>query len=763
MAGNSIYNANLFRLIRAEDLPIAVYQPSVSPSPKLRPQLYQILGRLANKLTRDLGTVVVSDERMIKALAATLPSSAESHKVDLENVGTFRVDLTLTNEDIASPRSFGEYKRFVNKIVDTAVLHLSPEYYKFHPDAPYILKDDPFFDEELIGLTGIIDAKRYYRSLKTFRGNPYMLFNRGIQLRSFKNLLNEMQCLASRHGKRKGEDIDFYEPPKSFVKEVNYLLRNKTAHVIRYPGPRIRRIQSVTWEYRAGDRPPGADMSPAEYLAKNYGVIGLDKSQPLVSYRLETSEGEVTRHHVPEVLAVSHHLEDLEKRIPKWQRPQVWDRIQPDCKNQMREICNQMKQIDGILRESMPELYPSLLELSIEPQTITQWVTGPLEIELTFSKKNLTVVPPYDDCFYKRYSKAIKFAHPVEDDVSALVHVDEMKSSHSSFFELMEKEFSRHNNGRLLLHNENLDFETENYKDYDLVFTVSDSNDLYQKAKELIQNSHGILHQNVRPENVEKHSVMAIVMQLSLMLGGYPWLLRTEEKASLFTLHSYLHPASDSRTYFFNVLRTTGEVEYQSPPYPGDGMQRLLKDIGDKISKRKRTVLLTSHLLEEDCQDMLRTINDLDDVDILWLVVVDGDELRIFRSWKPSHIPPRRIRRVVRVTEDQLIEAYQEAPQGVLLDDGNQRFYLVTGRSIRRKTLVRGCPTAMRVDVAYSRGNFDNMKATELVLAHCFMSRMSGHMTRVPSSLYYLRRLAGYVHNYGFPENEMLHQKLFYL
>ena len=59
MSGKATYNANLFTLTKREPLRVHVYNPTVSPDYERTGRFYEILGRLAKKLTGEIGMAVI--------------------------------------------------------------------------------------------------------------------------------------------------------------------------------------------------------------------------------------------------------------------------------------------------------------------------------------------------------------------------------------------------------------------------------------------------------------------------------------------------------------------------------------------------------------------------------------------------------------------------------------------------------------------------------------------------------------------------------
>jgi hypothetical protein len=466
---------------------------------------------------------VVSNREMIESLASPI-SHLTNHTINLPGLGEFVVDLQELSKSRISIEQFDDYKLLVNRLADISLTILSKEYYKFHPDFPYILRDEPYFDADLIERTGILDSKRYFRGLQRFNNLAVFVLNRETQLRSNRNLLNEMKSLKKRYESMSEAEIDFYNPPEGFVAYVNSLLRGKAADVKGYPGPRIRKIREVTWEYRASDTLPGFNDSPIEYLARTYGLAGFDPLQPLVVYGID--EGNRIQYHLPEVLSVGHTFRDLEKRIPSWQRPQVWGSVHPDCKNQLHKIYEVLLELDGNLRRNLPQIYPDLVEISTKALDVTTFVTQAIEPKLHFGNREIILKRPYDTTFYRSYSgKRITFARPASN-TKAMVCLLSSQSNTKEFLELLVNEFNLRNNSKLDLDYRDLDLDKTDYGNYQCVITVGDiagdNEEIYGKCKRLIQNEIGLAHQHITLPYANQDSVMSLVMQLTLKLGGDP-------------------------------------------------------------------------------------------------------------------------------------------------------------------------------------------------------------------------------------------------
>lgn len=131
----------------------------ISPNPSNKPQLYQVLGSLAKRLTKLEKKPIVSVEGQIESLAKPI-ERLKGHSVVIPEVGTFNIELKSERNSIVTTDEFENYKALVNRLVDVALTILSENYYKFHPLAPYIIRDEPYFDSNLINETGILDSKK---------------------------------------------------------------------------------------------------------------------------------------------------------------------------------------------------------------------------------------------------------------------------------------------------------------------------------------------------------------------------------------------------------------------------------------------------------------------------------------------------------------------------------------------------------------------------------------------------------------------------
>jgi hypothetical protein len=760
------YHANLFELLKAEPLPVQVYDVQVDPIPEKRPLFYKVLGITAKRLTRNLKTPIISDEGQIKVVGNDLSEALLHHRVPIPDIDEFKAELKLSEERESRLSDFDEYKRLVNRIIDVAFVYFSEDFYKYHPNAPHILKKEPTFDSNLIENTGIIDCKEYYRSLRMYHNKPYIIFNRGTQLVSFGNLLNEMKCLLRRFAKirqKPADSFNFYDPPDAYVDYLNVIFRGKSANVIGYPGPSVRNIHAITWEYRGGDITPGQSLSSCDYLAKYYGIKGLDRNQPLIEYILETPQGSFTQYHVPEVLSVRHDFGDLRKIIPPWQRKKVWDFINPNCKIQMREIFKVMEQVNSNLCLNMPKIYPSKIEISTTPANITDNIVGPEKIDISFLNKDVSLDSPYDEVFYGQYGKSLRFVNPVSRDIKTLVCLEKKKPEIDKFIIALQKEFKRRNRRELIVEYKDLNFKEKNYKRYDLILTISDSDELYKQCKTIIQNEDGILHQNVRPENANSDSLVPLVMQLSIMFRADSWLLTNFDQSLLLVgIYFYRSPFTGNERYFYNMLDGSGKLLFQSPPYSPDHLDAILHEITKSLRGHQRVLFFLSFNQYNFQQSLVQVLEKVENLEYMILLIKNWDNLRIFKTWKPKFTERRR-RRIPRHTVRYPFESYENAPQGVILKAGENRYYVVTSRSVRHETGFRGCPMPINVEVFSHRGNFDVNEVLSHTLSLSMMSRTSGHTTRLPSPLNYLHKYAYYIEKFGQPRNDKIQQSLYYL
>lgn len=764
--GNNLYHSNLFQLIKYDPLPIFRYEVNITPKPSNRPQLYQILGKTAKKIMKEEHKVVVSHEGKIESLSEQI-TLLNDHHIEINDELKFSVNLTFKENVEISISNFQEYKLLVNRLIDIALTYFSNTFYKFHPDAPYVIRDEPYFDQELIKTTGIMDSKKYYRTLYEFDGKPFVLIDRETELQSNKNLLIEIKSLQQKFESITSSKIDFNDPPPEFVNYVNSLIRGKAARVLQYPGPSIRRIKEITWEYRAKDIIPGTEKPIITYFKEHYGIINLDPNQPLILYEVENTHKK--QYHVPQLLSLGHNFHDLALRIPTWQRTQVWGSIQPDCKNQLHKTYEIFSEIDRVLRNNVPKIYPGLIEISKMPMDVSDKISTPNKITLQFfDGKQMEVNPPYDIEFYKKYSKKkIKFYDEVPS-LTGFVHTTVMNDKIQNFLVNLEKEFELRTNNSLKLILGEIDFEKKNFLDHDFVLTIMNEQDkfsdtIYKKCKKIIQNENSIMHQHITERSANDDSVMQIIMELVLKLGKNPWTLSGDNQIKrIVGIHTYSNPSKDEDLIFVNILDGNGNLIEQYDPIDKTAFDQMENNL------IKQNLGRTLYLFSHDKYDLgslfnqkISLENKIDPYTIVQLV--DKNHVRIFETWKPK--PMKRFGKSANDGQNKSpIESQEKAPQGIALKSSDAVFYLLTGRTIELSSLKRGCPTPLQINILNL--NDTNWKAAEVVdyiLKLCMMSRTSGHMTRMPAPIYYLHSYGNYYNNFGAPRDDKFKRTLFHI
>lgn len=761
-----MYNANIFPLLKHEDLPVYRYKADVNPQPANRPQLYQILGSVAKQATYRERKPVVGFEQQIESLVYPV-SNTKGYTVTIPEVGKYSVDLTEASKSVVDIEQFDEYKHLVNRLADIALTVFSDQYYKFHPKAPFILRDEPYFDADLIESTGIIDSKRYYRGLLHIGDRIAFVLNRETELRSNGNLLVEMKSLKRHFESMNDTTIDFYQPPQAFVDYVNSALRGKSADVKAYPGPSVRAIQAITWKYRGSDVPPGSAKSTIEYLHDVYGVSGLDPRQPLVVYKVERT-GNI-QYHLPEVLSVGHTFEDLKRRIPSWQRTQVWGSVHPDCKNQLYKIHEVLWEIDETLRKQMPEIYPKMVEISKESLDVTEIVTEPIELELYFANKHLKIKAPYDFSFYRSYSeKSVRFIRPAPD-TKVIVSLKNKTKKIESFLQALSMEFKLRNASDLSFDFTSPGSDEPKYANYDFVISIGGevdekNDDEYCRHKQITQNRLGIAHQHVTLAHADKDSIMAMVMQMTLKLGYDPWLIPAPDSIPhILAIHSYLNPVSEKAAILVMLLKGDGTVMKQFDPLEPSNVEEIIKLLIKVNEEHRRLLYLVSFdrfdIFDQLCDALEKATSE---IEYCVTQVDDQDQVRFFETWIPKKLPGFG-KNAMKVAKPS-IEAYEIAPQGAVLKSDETTFFLLTGKTIEKEGLKRGCPTPIRLSIRLAKGkDWDYYSIANHVMALCMMGRASGHMTRFPSPLYYLQLSAQYQNKFGVPQVEKFRQRIFYV
>jgi hypothetical protein len=721
------------------------------------------LGKYARYLTRSLSTPVISEDGQIKVLDAEIPENLATWHVPLEGIGEFKVELGRANHsEVGYADSPREYERLICRTIDVGLVDLLQDaYYKYHDLSPHIVeRGEGYFDDKLRKDIGIVDGRRFYRGVRRMRGLPHLLVNREIELRSWGDLLNEINTLARAFSQMRKIDFDFHNPPEGFVRFVNRALAGRTASNRMYSTNKIV-IRDVTWDKRADDLVINGETSIVEYQKLAHGFSLRDPRQPLVRYNRLNLSGQIEEQfQAPELLVMGHTFKDLSTRVGEYQLSQVFDIVHPHCGEQQRRIVDFVRKVDQVLREKFNSLYPTRFEFSTVPADITENVTGPHSIGLQFAKKHIELQPPYGTNFYRLMPEKEKFALPVSKDVRAVAVC--RPDQFNEFLKELQEEFQSRNGVKLVLEQDaNLALTPEGIADADLVisFLSKDDPEGLRRFKSMVISQLGKAHQNVTPQKATSESIHQLVMQLTLKLGGYPWLLSTSPDLLVLSVHSYRNPFDQTRFYTFNLMDGKGSVMFQSRPYEPEHTLNLLREIGERVSGTKRLLVLSTFddlAIEEYVKkEVYPAVSEL-----TMLNIVKNDNLRIFSTYAPSSVSaPRRRRDTVHYP----VESYEAAPQGVIMKGSDTEFYAVTTASRKIGTYHRGCPTGVRINVLFNQGMIDLSDSIEYVLQLCSMSRTSGHTTRLPAPLYYLGLFAQYAKLYGVPSNPEAFKTLFYV
>lgn len=752
------FNANLFQLTTHEPLKVKTYLPKITPETRNDANFFQILGRVANLLTKELKIPVISDQGKIKVLESEISTNSLKHKIELEEIGEFTITLELIQDEEISISKVSEYTKLVNQIVDVALTKLSGDFFKYVEKSPFVIeRGEGFFDEQLRNDIGIEDGTQFYRGIRIIHGQPYLIVNRSIELRSLKNLLNELKILGIRWARTKGlEDFDFYDPPKQFIQYINWMFRGKTAGVTKYPTPVIM-INEITWETRAEDKIIN-DLSLMDIQKRKRGIVIKDSKQPLVKWTYFAPGGiKQIQYQLPELLVVGHTFQDISRRIPKSKTSQVFDILHPNCSDQQRKTYDFVLKLDAILRDKFTSIYPSKLEIDKNPKSINEHVTMINEIKLKLDSKSITTTPPYGINFYKKYSATMKFNQPITREVKTLAIVDNPEAT--EFITNISVEFEKRNGGKLIVETkEELDVEAD-AQEYDLIFTISDDADFIKNCKEIIINKYGKCHQNINKESIKPHAIQQIVMNITLKLGGYPWVLENGINYQVLSILSYRNPFDSSKFYLYNIMNSDGTLIYQSTQFAEGDVLNFLRNIREKISSYKKLLVLITfnhEKIEEYIKNELANETD----EYLLLLVLKKDHLRTFRTFKTAS-EGRRRRRTEGTSYP--LEAREESPQGLTLKASDREYYLVTTASMTIGTYSRGCPMPIKIEIMSNKGVFDIGEVTKYLVSLCTVAGTSGHVTRQPAPLYYLSRLATYLNQYGEPESDQTRKALFYV
>lgn len=757
---NPNFNANLFELKVHEPLEVSTYLAELEPSPEKPTHFYQVLGRLARILTESTATAVISDEGKIKILESTISEDKLVNEIELENIAKFKVKLRLEESGRVnfadSPLAYG---RIVSKIVDLALCHLSKDYYKYSEMSPYILeRGEGYFDKALRQRIGVEDGRRFYRGLRIAFGAPYLIINREIELRSWKSLLNELKILAEwwQKTKKKEEKVDFYNPPKEFISFANWAFRNRTANVIAYSAPSIV-IREITWDARARSKVLQGNISPCEYHKKAQGIILKDEDQPLIKWTMIDKTGASRdQFHVPELLVVGHTFRDIRMRVMDSQVSQVFDTLHPHCGDQQRKIFDLVRKIDCILRNNFKTVYPSKLEFTVFPMDVSKAVVPPSTVTIKFGNREVELSPPYGINFYRKYTSKDKFVKPLIGKKRVMAICEE---KHRSFIEDLAKEIELRNNCRLLVsYGQQSELDTMDPSDYDMVFTITNDADLIRSCKDTLIGKLGIAHQNVTPEKANIESIPQLAMQTTLKLGGYPWFIANPEQVKVLSIYTYRNPFNGLRCYVFSLMTPEGELLYQSKPFEIENFRNLLDEMRTIIAKKDRLLVIMSFSDEQIEDSIEEVVKDV--AEFIFVRILQNNELRIFSTFRPTIVSaPRRRTSIVTYP----CEAYENAPQGAILSTGEGEYYILTTGSTKVGTYHRGCPTPIRIRILATKGNFDIIKILHHILSLALAAGTSGHGTRLPSSLYYLKKYARYVNEYGLPTQREVQKRIFYV
>lgn len=759
---SSDYNANLFELKKYKPISVSIYQPEVIPFPEETPVFFQILGRIAKKLTKELATAVISERGSIIVLESSIPEDLLKIKEEVSNIGNFEINLKLLEDkNIIFRESPFEYGRLVSKIVDLALVHFSDDYYKYSERSPIILeRGEGYFDERLRNQIGIEDGREYYRGIRVINGVPHLLINRRIELRSKDNLLEELKILADWWAFRNNKtEIDFYEPPKEFIKFVNWIFRNRTANVKAYSSRRIR-IKEITWEARAKDKVLDDNTSPYEYHKKMQNIEIEDINQPLIKWELTTRDGESKLlYHIPEFLVVGHTLKDISMRVSKTRTSQVFDIIQPHCGDQLRKIIDVILKIDTILRSNYNIVYPDKIEFSILPRNINNIVIAPRPIKIKFQNRKVDIDPPYGINFYKKYTKSTKYIKPILKNIKTLIVCDD---EYREFINDLINDIKNRNDCTIIVDIiKEIDLDAFIYNEYDLIITVNEDEILHYKYKKVITGINGIAHQNILPQNTVEKAIPQLTMQITLKLGGIPWYITNVEKIDILSLYSYRNPFSGIRFYLYNLMKSSGELILQSKPYKSNQIQEFMSNIMENIEKYQRILILTSYLEPSLKEVIIEEFTKLK-IEYIILQVFQHDDVRLFHTYVPRVVSTSRRRRRARSLVYP-IESYELSPQGAILKASESEYYLLPTTSTKVKTYYRGCPTTVKIVILDRKGSYNIEELLHLILSLSLAAGTSGHITRLPAPLYYLRKYSQYINEYQLPSIEKVYETFFYV
>ena len=213
-------------------------------------------------------------------------------------------------------------------------------------------------------------------------------------------------------------------------------------------------------------------------------------------------------------------------------------------------------------------------------------------------------------------------------------------------------------------------------------------------------------------------------MQATLKMGGYPWFVSNTEEMKIVTIYAYRNPFNDMRCFLFNIFESNGQMVFQSKPYNTENFHLLLKDLESKVESGDKILLMMSFwddLIEGQIAESLKKVKNF-----VFVKILQNNELQLFSTFKPSvNAAPRRRTSIVTYA----CEAYENAPQGAILNAGGGEYFVLTTGSTKVGTYYRGCPTPIRVKVIQVNGYFEINKIMHMILSLSFAAGISGHGT----------------------------------
>jgi hypothetical protein len=445
-------------------------------------------------------------------------------------------------------------------------------------------------------------------------------------------------------------------------------------------------------------------------------------------------------------------------RVPKSRLSPVFDIIHPNCGEQLRKIFYLINKIDTILRQNYENIYPDKIEFSKYPKEINDNIIYNTKIQLRFMEKEIDVEPPYGLNFYAKYSKSLKYIRPINKDIKILFY---MKKSFDLFIDELIEEIKRRNRIQITYDSKKeIDYKQDDINKYDIIITISDKENINDMKKNFICRL-GIPHQNITYKNANSDSIQQLSMQITLKLGGIPWLIKSAEEYNIITIYSYRNPFDPNKFYLYNISKSDGELIYQSQPFKNNELEKMFDNILSKNDKNKKTILILSNP-EREINERITDEMSKFFTNMLIFHIIQNDNVRIFSTFKPQVVRTTRRRRLNSVISYPL-EAYEAAPQGVIFIANEIENYLLTTTSTKVGTYHRGCPTVIKLNVLKIQGEINKEQAMKTILDLCLASSTSGHGTRLPSSLYYLQKYAQFINNYSLPEKEEIFGTLFYV